>query len=266
MNLIDLVNIDGGKLQTKYISALEYQPKIFRNEIPSRKASAFLYIAEGEYKYTFLKGRFVIKSGSVVYLPKGANYKYEILSDSAKCMQFEFDCFYEDEDAIFSEYPIKAIGSVNSDVQDIFANIIRLSLSGEANESLKTNAYIMLVISYLADKLKGKSLSSSYKKILPAVEYIKANFTQKIYVKTLEKETNLSSSQIRRIFKSELNLSPIEYKNSLLTNSACNMLKGDNTVSEIADALGFDNVYAFSQFFKKQTGLSPTNYKLTATN
>ncbi len=266
MNFIDLVNIDGSKLKIKYISALEYQPKIFRNEILSRKASAFLYVVEGEYKYTFSKDKFIIKSGSVVYLPKGAKYKYEILSDSAKCMQFEFDCFCKDDDAIFSKHPVKAIENVNNDVEDIFANIVRLSLSGEANESLKTNAYIMLVISYFADKLKGKNLSSSYKKILPAVEYIKTNFTKKIYVKTLEKKTNLSCSQIRRIFKSELNLSPIEYKNSLLTKSACNMLKGDNTVSEIADALGFDNVYAFSQFFKKQTGLSPTNYKSTAKN
>ncbi len=266
MDFLDLTTIDGNKLEIKYISALEYQPKIFRNEIRCRRSSAFLYIAEGEYKYTFSNDKFIVNSGSAVYLPKGANYKYEILSDSARCMQFEFDSFYNGEDAIFSKTPVRAIKNVNNDIQDLFANIVRLSLSGEAMESLKTNAYITLVLSYFADKLKGKNLSSSYKKILPAIEYIKANFTKKIYVETLEKKTNLSASQIRRIFKSELNLSPIEYKNSLLTKSACNMLKGDNTVSEIADALGFDNVYAFSQFFKKQTGLSPTNYKLTATN
>ena len=31
-------------------------------------------------------------------------------------------------------------------------------------------------------------------------------------------------------------------------------------ISEIAESLGFDNVYAFSQFFKKEIGISPKKY------
>lgn len=31
-------------------------------------------------------------------------------------------------------------------------------------------------------------------------------------------------------------------------------------MSEIAESLGFDNVYAFSQFFKNETGASPSRY------
>lgn len=263
MGAFDLVKINAKELELECISALEYQPKIFRNKINSRKNSAFLYVIEGEYKYTFSTGRFIVKSGSVIYLPKGANYSYDIKSNSAKCMQVEFNCFFNDKNAVFCEFPMIAIENVNNDIENIFLNIIYLQLRDASGETLRINANIMLLLSYFADKFKGKIFSSSYKRILPAVEYIKKNFTHKIYVKTLEKECNLSASQIRRIFKKELKVSPIEYKNNLLIKSACDMLKGDNTVSEISQSLGFENVYAFSQFFKKQMGISPRKYTLT---
>ena len=263
MTLVDLLNIDTNKIEIEYVSALEYQAKIFHNEIKNRKASAFLYIIEGEYRYTFSNEKFVAKSGNVVYLPRTSSYKYDIVSNKGKCMQFEFNCIYDNEVVFFSENPLLAIENVNNDVQTIFSNIITLNPKESISEKLRLNASVLMLFSFLADKLEGKSFSSSYKKILPAVEYIKNNFTQKIYVKTLERQCNLSASQIRRIFQKELNLSPIEYKNNLLIKSACDMLKGDNTISEISDALGFENIYAFSQFFKKQKGMSPTKYKLT---
>ncbi len=266
MKVVDLVNINANMLKIECISALEYQARVFHNEIKLRKNSAFLYIIEGEYKYTFLKGKFIAKQGSVVYLPKGASYKYDINSKNSKCMQFEFDSYYENESAIFSNCPMIALENVNNEIENIFSNIIGLKLSDSSSENLRINANIMLLLSNFADKVKGKTFSSSYKKILPAINFIKNNFTKKIYVETLEKECNLSSSQIRRIFQKELKMSPIEYKNSLLTKSACDMLKGDNTVSEISEALGFDNVYAFSQFFKKQSNTSPSKYKLDITN
>jgi len=56
-------------------------------------------------------------------------------------------------------------------------------------------------------------------------------------------------------------MSPVEYKNHIRTQNAVNLIKtGNMSVSEIAEVLGFDNVYAFSQFFKKQTGIAPSKY------
>ena len=73
---------------------------------------------------------------------------------------------------------------------------------------------------------------------------------------------HLSQSQVRRLFRKELGVSPVEYKNLRRVEKACDMLcYTHNSVSEIADALGFDNVYFCSRVFRKYKGVSPTQYR-----
>jgi AraC family transcriptional activator of pobA len=47
-----------------------------------------------------------------------------------------------------------------------------------------------------------------------------------------------------------------------LISEAKNLLKGvDQSVGEIAYTLGFENLPYFSRLFKKEVGVSPTQYK-----
>ena len=216
MNTVDLIGINSNDLKINCISAFEYQPKIFNNVVNNRSKSSFLYIIEGEYSYSFKEGSFIASSGNIVYLPKGSDYSYNVLSSSAKCLQIEFECFYSDNHAIFSNNPVIAIKNADSDIENIFYTIIQNKLVDSINQSLRINANIMLILAHFADRLKGKSFTATYKKILPAIDYIKSHFTEKIYVNELERVTNLSASQIRRIFQKEIALSPIEFKNYLI--------------------------------------------------
>ena len=55
--------------------------------------------------------------------------------------------------------------------------------------------------------------------------------------------------------------SPVRYKNQLVMKYACRMLEsGAMNVSEISNALGFSDIYTFSQTFKKEIGISPSRY------
>lgn len=40
-------------------------------------------------------------------------------------------------------------------------------------------------------------------------------------------------------------------------------MRPDLNVQTIADMLGFDNQATFSRFFKRETGLSPTEYRMS---
>jgi AraC-like DNA-binding protein len=105
------------------------------------------------------------------------------------------------------------------------------------------------------------SRSEELNRIQPAVDHIKRHFCEKMNVPELARMSGISPSHLRRLFKKHLGVSPVKYKNLLLMNHACNILKsGVMNVSETAEALNFSDIYTFSQAFKKEIGVSPQKY------
>lgn len=69
---------------------------------------------------------------------------------------------------------------------------------------------------------------------------------------------------LRKIFKKELGLSPLEYMTSLRMKNAerllCTIWTNGYAISEIAHMCGYDNALYFSRVFRKYFGCSPTKY------
>lgn len=76
------------------------------------------------------------------------------------------------------------------------------------------------------------------------------------------KKHHISFSTLRRIAHKQSGYPLNEYIHRLKVAEAKNiLLNTDKTVKEIADALGFKDVFYFSRLFKKYVGLSPLNYR-----
>jgi AraC-like DNA-binding protein len=81
-------------------------------------------------------------------------------------------------------------------------------------------------------------------------------------VSALAAELNLSPRYLSDMLKQETGKTAIELIHIYLINEAKNRLKGDSqNVSEIAYELGFENLPYFSRLFKKETGVSPNQFK-----
>ena len=76
----------------------------------------------------------------------------------------------------------------------------------------------------------------------------------------------LSKSQFIRSFTDYTGMTPMRYKNNIIIKDAqWYLLNTDLSINEIAAMLKFDNVYYFSNMFKKHTGLSPRQFREKAT-
>ena len=78
----------------------------------------------------------------------------------------------------------------------------------------------------------------------------------------LASQLNLSSRYLSDLLKQETGKTALEHIHIFLIDEAKNLLMStDNTIAETAYQLGFENPPYFSRLFKKETGITPIEYK-----
>ena len=251
MKILPLSEIPVESLRIRFRSAMKYIPRVMEMTIKYRRCNSLLLVLKGEYLYTWEENgeaqELRAGAGDLVYSPAQSCYDYRILTEDAEVIQLEFEMELDEPVALSAHPTAKACS-----VEPVFYELLRHSASGDRWRLMSS---IYLLLSRMAD---GDSPSISLR-IQPAVDHIAANFTRPISIPELAKLCYISESQLRRLFKKELGMTPVEYKNTLLVRSARELLgAGDGTVSEIAAVLGFESIYSFSHFFKRETGLAPS--------
>jgi AraC-like DNA-binding protein len=241
------------------ISAIHQTPtyKVLDNK--SRIPNGFILIDKGECVYKWKGQTTTLQSGDIIYLPHGSKHKLTILSEQFSFYRIDFNIKnVEGEEIVFSLLPEVMLRNCEKHILDIVIDLT--TLFHDASGYLKSTALLYELFDIFSKTTENKKRSA----IAPAVEYIKKNYTIDFDCDILSKMCLLSKAQMYRIFKNEIGLSPIEYKNSLRILRAKTILKGDIcTISETAFLLGFESVYYFSRTFKQITGISPKQYKLS---
>jgi AraC-like DNA-binding protein len=81
-------------------------------------------------------------------------------------------------------------------------------------------------------------------------------------IEALAQRVGLPASTLRRRFKQALGLSINAYAVSRRISRACELLaESAVSIGEIAEALGYTDIYFFSRQFRQRTGLSPSAYR-----
>ncbi len=250
---------------TKYtldnVFIMKHSPKILRKKIEGRPTNSFLYVLSGRCHYKYGDTEFWVEESDTAYLPKGSCYFYEVVSKETQCIQLEFDLEEvngtEIQNVVLSEKPMLVYGYKN-ELKNLFEEL----LSAYYDDKIKALSLIFNLLNICNSSLMNdKKPNKDFVKIAPAMRYIEENFQNKIYVEDLAKMVCVSQSHLRRLFQKCLGMSPVKYKNSILMKAACNMLLNDSmNVSETANALQFNDIYTFSQLFKKEIGISPKRY------
>ena len=96
------------------------------------------------------------------------------------------------------------------------------------------------------------------------VNYMLDNIDRSITVDDLARFGGVSAITVNRIFRKKLNTTPINYFISLKIDLAKKHIRENvYNITEIAELLGYASVHYFSNQFKKCTGMSPLEYKVS---
>ena len=99
-------------------------------------------------------------------------------------------------------------------------------------------------------------------RITRIVHYINEHYDSIIDVEAIAREFYISKYHLCRFFKKNLGISLITYLNTIKIRNACRMIKeGCANLTEVAMACGFNSSSYFCKVFKKEIGISPSDYR-----
>ena len=94
------------------------------------------------------------------------------------------------------------------------------------------------------------------------INYMKTRLNEKLSIKELAGYGDCSPSNIYKLFRRHLGMSPVDYHTHLKMERARRYLAHtDLKVKEIGFRLGYDDPYYFSRAFSKYTGTSPSGFR-----
>ena len=131
----------------------------------------------------------------------------------------------------------------------------------------KKNGYIYAAFGYIYAILGILFEESTYapsgklQKIQPGTDYITEHFTEDFSIERIADMCDISHTYFKKIFTDAYNMPPKAYITQLRIRYACDLLKsGRYRISDVAEIVGYKNVYYFSKVFKAQTGTAPSEY------
>lgn len=94
------------------------------------------------------------------------------------------------------------------------------------------------------------------------IAFITSNYRKKITLKNIEKICSISTTHLKRLFSKNLGKSPIQFLNKIrIAAASADLLHSSKPVTKIAMECGFQTISSFNRQFKKQTGMSPRDWR-----
>ncbi len=95
-----------------------------------------------------------------------------------------------------------------------------------------------------------------------AVEFIAANYRRSVTLDEIARNAYVSPCHISRMFVREMGVSWVCYLWQLRIREAIKLLKETNLpVGDVSERVGIADAHYFAKYFKKQTGVSPSDYR-----
>ncbi len=220
-----------------------------------RTCNGFLYVVSGSCRYDFDGGGFTLTEGGLTYLPFGSHHKLTVTSESIIFYRIDFTLNINGEMALFSKHPLKICDEVTVECAEAIAALEKDYGIGD-NSVIKTEKMCVILAS-----LQRSAISAARKRLMPAVRHLQEHAADGVDCSKLAELCFLGTSRFYDLFHDEFGMSPLQYRDRLLLKRAVALLTaGDISVGETAFAVGFESTAYFSRFFKKHTGLSPSEF------
>ena len=218
-----------------------------------------IYYLKGENLVQFGKVRLRDCPASIRFLPKGVTegeYIVEKLA-SGDCI----DVYFDTQDPM----PAEALCLYDvTEARHLFLKLNRIWNDKKEGYYAQSMSILYEIIACIKQHTATYFTSEQGRKIRPAVDYMTEHLGDPDFdYIAMCGTTGLSYNHFKKLFISQFGQPPVKRLTALRMERARELIiTGQYSITEIAEACGFENVYYFSSVFKKHFGVSPRKYSL----
>ena len=238
-----------------------------------------IYIKEGKLVCRYNNEEKTLTEGDIIIFNKNFVHETEATTNTAYyLMNIPIDFFVSDTSqllyALIDTYDIfylKDNTPLHNELKEYLEKFFLHKYKEENPLKEYTLGYVYLIISFLKkinmiSTFENKK-DENIKRLIPALNYMKENYKEKITVSEIAKTVNFNINYFERLFKKTFNITVVEYINTLRLNKAVKLLfTTSKKLTEISDICGFSSPAHFNMIFKKKYKMPPSAYKKAKNN
>jgi AraC-like DNA-binding protein len=271
------------------ISDRDFNPTIFfagktvmtkETEYHEHDFAEITYILSGKGKYYINGETYPVQQGDIIMCNPGMKHCYNLVDSEEPMVEFctgftdfQINNMPPNSIAFKDGSPImKTSSRMKKDITRHCQEMVAENEGCELGKYFMLKAHLIQILLLIIrenseplDIQKGynfETYNRSYA-VKRIIKYLNENYENKISLDQIAHNMYLSPVYISKIFKEETGDSPINYLIKLRLEKAKDIInRGQGgSIKEIANSVGYDDVYHFSKLFKKHFGMSPLYYK-----
>lgn len=216
----------------------------------------------GAGKVTLESGEYLITPGSILILPVGTPFLYELADEHWSmswlllhdCAQFNY--IHDLSPSVFQSDKAQPLYKTMTLLRDLN------HVSGQHQTEIMTGLIDVLIYQIEQSTNKNVNLSPQQCKFTSLIQSVKKQLQYPWTVAILAEKMHLSEPQFYRLCKRETDMSPLKLITKYRLEYACNLLRYTNyNLEQIAFSIGYADSISFAHRFKLFYGISPGKWR-----
>lgn len=238
-----------------------------------------LYGISGELAVTVSEEKYVLKQGDILFInpeelhtysPQTSLVEYHAAVFDSSLFQFKEQHFFEQDftnPVVNGILKFPRLISKGHPEYDVVAPIVRRLFEEHITSKAMvfaelTALFCTLMEKGLMEKVSDESIHKKSEDVKQCIQYMEENYTQKITLTELADLVHMTPNYFCNYFKKQTGLTPFTQLNNIRVRRASKLLRQtEDSIVEIAEACGYENVSFFIRKFKEIRGCTPSVYR-----
>ena len=240
----------------------------FTTDVPAGRRDYYLmYMLHGTLSARFGQTDGVLHPGSFVCIQPGSSYRYSNDGDNEIHYLTMHFTGYE-ADTLLQQAGIQTNtvyqAGIHAKIAELYESMFSLFRNPSEYFSFAIAAHIQFILFALTQAVREHDNPQRHM-LEASISYIHTHLDEEISVEFLGEMEHLSPSRYRAVFHAVTGCAPRDYITRQRIQQACSLLAETGLeIREIAERSGYRDRLYFQRIFKKQTGLTPAQYRKKA--